>query len=226
MKIVCFDFDNVVADGNIPFELAKMKPEFRELGLGLEFMIDNLNPREFFKVMKRMLELGKGMEFDEIKRMILGFKIIKGTRKTFSALKKSGYKIVVVSVNDKKMIREFLEKHKLLKYIDHIYASKLGSRNNKLTGKIYGNVIRTEKTGALKEIEKMYRVKKGDLVFIGDGLTDLPMMKLAGKGILFCPNSLTKIEVFRDKVLSGKERKGELFLVEKKDLSEVLKFIS
>ena len=225
MQVVCFDFDNVIADGNLLSEVVKLKPEFRGLKLGLEFMVDNLNPKEFFKVVKRLVELGKGMGFDEIKGMVLRFKIMKGTRKTFFTLKKSGCKIVVVSVDDKKMIREFLEKHGLLKYVDHIYGSRLGSRNDKLTGRIYGDVIRTEKTGILKKIEKVYRVKKDDIVYIGDGLTDLPMMKVVGKGILFCPSALTQIEVFRDKVLSKKEKNSELFLIEKRDLSEILKFI-
>jgi HAD superfamily phosphoserine phosphatase-like hydrolase len=226
MKIVCFDFDNVISDGNLISKLFKLRPEFRELELGLEFMVDNMNPKEFFTVMKKIVKLGKGLELDKIRKVMLGFGVIRGVRKTFTTLKKNGYKIVIVSAGDRSMIREFLKKNKLLAYVDHIYGSELGSRNNRLTGMIYGDVIRTEKTGAFKEIEKMYKAKKDDVVYVGDGLTDLPMMKLAGKSILFCPNVLTKIEAFRDKTLTKKEKNGKLFLIEKKDMTEILKFIS
>jgi phosphoserine phosphatase len=77
----------------------------------------------------------------------------------------------------------------------------------------------------VKKIEKTYRIKKKDVIYIGDGLTDLPIMKLVGNGILFCPNELTKAEVFTDKILMKKEKNGELFLVENNNLNEILKFI-
>jgi HAD superfamily phosphoserine phosphatase-like hydrolase len=225
MRVICFDFDDVIADGNPISEIARIRPEFAELKLGLELILDNQNPREFFHVIKKIVELVKGMEFDDVKRIVLGFKIMNGTRKTLLILKRYGCKIVVVSDDDKDIIKEFLEKNKLLKYVDHIYGSKLGVKDGKLTGEIFGDVIMTEKTGIVKEIEKKYRIKRKDITYVGDGLTDLPIMKIVGKGILFCPNVITRSEVFRDKILIKKEKNGELFLIEKKDLSEILRFV-
>ena len=135
------------------------------------------------------------------------------------------YKIVIVSTNDKRLIKDILEKNKIADYIDHIYASEFGVENGKLNGKIYGTVIKTEKVGVVKEIEKKYKVKAKDVIYVGDGLTDLPIMKKMGKGILFCPNVLTRAEVYEDKILKKKEKEGSLFLIEKKDLREVLDFI-
>jgi len=224
MQVICFDFDDVIVDGSLVFKLIKTRPEFSELKLGFEFMFENQNPKEFYKVIKKIVKVGKGLGFDEIKRIMFGFKVINGAKRLFNKLKEN-YKIVIVSANDTGMIKEFLKKHKLLDCIDRIYGSELGVKDGKLTGAISGDVIRTEKTAIVKKIEKAYRIKRKDITYVGDGLTDLPIIKLVGNGILFCPSMITQAEVFRDKILSKMEKDGELFLIEKKDLSEILRFV-
>ncbi len=224
MQVICFDFDDVIVDGNLVFRLIKLRPEFSELELGFEFMFENQKPKEFYKVIKKIVKVGKGLGFDEIKKIMFDFEVINGTKRVFKKLKEN-YKIVIVSANDTGMIKEFLKKHKLLECIDRIYGSKLGVKNGRLTGKISGDVIMTEKTAIVKNIEKAYRIKRKDITYIGDGLTDLPIIKMVGKGILFCPSMITQAEVFRDKILSKMEKDGKLFLIDKKDLSEILRFV-
>lgn len=129
---------------------------------------------------------------------------------------------MIVSINDERIIRKFLEKHRLEKYVSNVYASRLGVKDGRLTGMISGDVIKTEKQGIVKKMRKLYGKK--EIVYVGDGLTDIPILKKANKGILFCPNELTKAEVFADKNLMKKEG-NRLFLVEKRDLREVLRFV-
>lgn len=94
-----------------------------------------------------------------------------------------------------------------------------------MTGKITGDVIRTEKTGIISRLEKLYRVKRNEIIYVGDGLTDLPVIKKVGKGILFNPNALTRMEIYTNKALKEKENKGCLLLAEGRDLRGILKFI-
>jgi phosphoserine phosphatase len=140
-------------------------------------------------------------------------------------LKMLDYKIVIVSANDERFIKKYLKKHRIEKYVDHIYAARLGIKNGILTGKIFGDVIKTEKVGVVSKIEKLYKAKKKDIIYIGDGLTDLPIIKRVGIGILFCPNELTKAEVFTNKILKDKIERNDLFLVEERNLNEIMKFI-
>ena len=94
-----------------------------------------------------------------------------------------------------------------------------------ITGEIKGDIIKTEKVGVVKQIEKLYKVKREDITYIGDGLTDLPIMKVSGRGILFCPNALTKAEVFASKEFDRMGKDGKFFIVEKKDMREVTKLL-
>ncbi|MFH0949483.1 MAG: HAD-IB family phosphatase [Candidatus Aenigmatarchaeota archaeon] len=227
-KIICLDFDDVITDENIFSKMISMSHNrFKGLGIGLEFLAreDNMHPKKFYKFLKKCVMLGKGLSFGNIEKIENTIGLTTGAAKTFSLLMKRDYKIIIISTNDRKIIKGFLKKNKIEKYIDHIYAAKLGVKNGKLTGKISGDVLKGEKTGIVKNIERQYNTKRENIIYVGDGLTDLPIMKLVGRGILFCPTSITRAEVYTDKILSRKEKDGKLFLVEKRNLMEIMKFL-
>lgn len=226
MKVICFDYDDVIVRTNTVNRLLKLFGQrLKMLELEVEFLEDCMEPKKFFGVVKKLVQMGKGIEFDRIKKYMIRFSLNKGVESVFMTLKKRGYKIVVVSTNDERIIKEYLTKHGLDKYIDHIYASRIGVKNGIITGKVYGDVIRTEKTGVVKTIERKYHVKPANIIYVGDGMTDLPIMKLVGHSILFCPNELTKIELFNDSVLRKKEKTGKLVTVRKNDIKEILRLI-
>ncbi|MFH0832794.1 MAG: HAD-IB family phosphatase [Candidatus Aenigmatarchaeota archaeon] len=224
--IVCFDFDDVICDGNPLYKIGKDFPDkFSELVDIVEFLESNKNPKKFYSVIKKIIALGKGITFSDVENIVLSFNLMEGVEETFSELKKRGYKIVIISADDKNIIENFMKKHDLMKYVDHIYASRLGVVNGELDGTITGDVIETEKTGIVDVLEELYEIELKDIFYIGDGLTDLPILKIVEKGVLFCPNMLTQAEIFTDDELKKKIDCKNLFIVEKKDLREVLKFI-
>ena len=136
-----------------------------------------------------------------------------------------GFKIVIISTNDETFIRHYAEKHKLDMYIDHIYAANFEVKDGKITGKIRGDVLKDEKVHIVPRLEKKYKIKRNEMIYVGDGLTDLAIMKIIGRGILFNPNELTKAEVFASSKLRQKENNGELFLTNGNDLRSVLQFV-
>jgi phosphoserine phosphatase len=149
----------------------------------------------------------------------------KNAKNVLKELKKRGYVVSIVSINDENLINIFLKKNKIHNYIDYVYASRFVVKDGVLTGDITGDTVRTEKTGVIKNIEKRYKAKSKDIIYIGDGLTDLPIMKLVGKGILFCPSLVTQAEVLSDRKLKKMKDDGRLFLVKEKDMNNVMKFI-
>jgi phosphoserine phosphatase len=226
MNVICFDFDDVIVKTNTVNRLVKLfGHRLKVFKVEVEFLEDNMKPDKFFEVIKKIVHMGKGLEFERVKKYMIRFGLNKGAHHTLSELKKRGYKIVIVSTNDERIIKEFLTNHGLDKYIDHIYASRIGVKNGIITGQIYGDVVRTEKTGVVNKIKSKYGVNPANIIYVGDGLTDLPVMKLVGYSILFCPNKLTKIEVMNNSCLHNKEKEGGLIVIKKRDLREVLRFV-
>jgi len=225
-KVVCLDFDNVIIDDSVSRFLSMVGSRIEKLKIEIDFLQDNMEPRKFFKLAKRMAMLGKGMDYEALcEMMIKKVRITKGARHLLSRLDKDGHKIVIVSTNDGKFIRKVLEKENLMGYVDHIYASELVEKNGILTGEIRGDVVKTEKKGSVKKVMRLFKVKKNNIVYIGDGLTDIPIMKMVGRSILFRPNLITRAEVLKDKVLRKIEKDGRLFVVHEDNLMHTLKFM-
>ncbi len=224
--VVCFDFDDVLTDKGALNKLAFIfGPSFGELKLALELFEDNKTPKKFFKVARKIIKMGAGVKYSQVQGIVKFLRLNKNAKSVLKKLRSRGCKIVIVSINDKGLIRNFLEKNGIEDYIDHIYAARLGVKNGLLTGEIKGNVIRTEKVGIISKIERLYKVKKDQIIYIGDGLTDLPIMKKIGRGILFCPNLVTNAEVLTDSQLLKMKKDGRLFLVKDRDLEKILPFI-
>ena len=224
-KVVCFDFDDVIVNNKLIFKLPFIGHKLRSFELGAQYLEGSLDPKNFNKFAGEVMKQLEGIHVDNVMRILLHMRLQKGARETLAALVKDGYKIVIISTNDESFIKRFLEKHKMLQYVSHIYAARFGLKNGVMTGNIYGDVIRTEKTGVVPVLEKKYKMKRREIVYVGDGLTDLPIMKKVGCGILFNPNMMTKMEVFTSKEMKKKEKEGRLFLAEGKDLRCVLEFI-
>lgn len=224
-KLICFDFDDVIVNNKFVFKIPVIGHKLRTFELGAQFIEGNLDPKKFNRFMDEVMKQVKDVHIDHVMKLLLHMHLQKGARETLAQLKKNGYKIIIVSTNDETFIRRFLEKHHLLEYVSHIYAARFGLKNSIMTGKIYGDVIKTEKTGIIPRLEKIYKVKRSEIIYVGDGLTDLPIMKKVGRGILFNPNAITKMEIFTNKKLKKMENEGKLFLAEGKDLRCIIDFV-
>ncbi len=226
MKIVCFDFDNVIINDSVSRFLSLVGSRMEKLKIEIDFLQDNMEPRKFFRLAKKMALMGKGLDYEIVTSMMLKkVKLTKGVERMFKRLKADNHKIVIVSTNDESFIRRVLKKEKLLQYVDHIYASHLVVKDGVLTGEIKGDVVKTEKKGAVRKVKNLFRVKEKNIVYIGDGLTDLPIMKLVGRSVLFRPNLITRAEVMKDKAMRRMEKEGRLFVVHEDNLMHAMQFV-
>ncbi len=222
MKAVCFDFDDVLIDGNTLLKAADLfGHHFETLKTEIRFLLENHDPPRLYKTAVNFVAKGKGLPYTALERMIDTCVPMKGAEKTLRELKRRGYKVFVASTTDKGLIDRFLRKTGFSAYVDKVYGSKLGTANGLLTGLVRSDMLKTEKMSLVKKLA-VHGIKRHNIVYVGDGITDIPIMKNVGTAILFCPNIATKTEAFADRELSMKEKRGELFLIEKKDLSEIL----
>jgi phosphoserine phosphatase len=70
--------------------------------------------------------------------------------------------------------------------IDYVYANTLDIKNSKLTGKHLGEIIDGDmKAEILKKLAFKEDIHLQQVIAIGDGANDLPMLSIAGLGIAF-----------------------------------------
>lgn len=226
MKLICFDFDNVIVDGNFLMAAVQMMDNaVKEAEFTMDILRGTRDPDYFEVFVRKAISLLKGFDAKKVRGLIDILKPMPGIKEMLQALKKKGYYVIIISTNDERLIKGFMRKYKLDAYFDEIYGVKLGISNGKLTGSVSGNVLPHEKLDTLKTVVKKHRTSPQDIIYVGDGLTDLPMLKVVGRGIVFCPDSLTKVSIFKDSEFIEKINKRKLFIIEQKDLRQVLQFV-
>ncbi|HNZ85532.1 MAG TPA: HAD-IB family phosphatase, partial [Paludibacteraceae bacterium] len=70
--------------------------------------------------------------------------------------------------------------------VDYVYANELEIVNGKLTGKHLGEIVDGKrKAELLRLIAQFEKIELEQVIAVGDGANDLPMLNLAGLGIAF-----------------------------------------
>jgi phosphoglycolate phosphatase len=123
------------------------------------------NPFERFKEFGLLEKQIKGLVLNLEKESLKNKStlIFPGIKNIIKKLSKNN-KIIVITSNTDKVVKKFLKKNKLEKYILEI----LGADSE------------TSKVKKIKSIIKKYKVKKSDIIYIGDTAGDIYEAKMAG----------------------------------------------
>ena len=77
--------------------------------------------------------------------------------------------------------------------IDYVYANELEIEDGRVTGNVVGQVVDGQrKAELLQELAEKEGIKLDQVIAVGDGANDLPMLGLAGLGIAFRAKPLVK----------------------------------
>ena len=219
MAVVCFDFDDVILDGNLAYTLLKEVSDKKRDVKALIGYAESKH-KNFITFFKKAVGVLEGKEYKILKEIVksippkTGYKIIK-------KLNKNGYNIVIASMNDRKIIKFFLKRHNMLKYVDDIFAPDLETKNGKLTGEISGFNLGDEKCNVPQLIKGKYgNVSNRDIYYIGDGNDDLALLTKVN-GIVFNPSKWARMRIFENKRAKKRINSKRLFLIEEDDLWKV-----
>ncbi len=226
LKLVCFDFDNVLVNGNFLVTAMKLLDnEAADLKLLGGLLRGTRDPDYFDVFIQKIAMLMKGFEIKKIRGLITLLEPMNGLKQTLKTLHKQGIKVVVLSTNDERLIKEFLDRNKVLEYVDSVHGIIMDVKNGKLTGKYKGNLTPHQKLDKLKEILKKYNIGSNEYTYVGDGLTDMPIFERIDRGIVFCPDAVTKIAILTNEKTVERINNGSLSLIHDKDLTDVLKLV-
>ncbi|MCA0444953.1 MAG: phosphoserine phosphatase SerB [Bacteroidetes bacterium] len=209
-RLVAFDMDSTLINTEVINELA------RRAGVGEEVseitesaMRGEIDYRES---LRRRLQLIKGLDAAVLQDIANNLQLNEGAERLISILKSLGYKTAIIS-GGFTYFGNFL-KDKL--GIDYVFANELEIRDGVVTGNVLGEIVdAARKAEVLKLLAEKENISLEQVIAVGDGANDLPMLACAGLGIAFRAKPLVKESA--DHALSIIGLDGILYLIGVRD---------
>ncbi len=186
-RVVALDMDSTLLQAEVIDELAK------EAGVGDEVIAITESAMrgeiDFDVSLKKRVSLLKGLSADVLPKIAERLVITEGAELLLSTLRRFGYRTAIIS-GGFTYFGNYLQK-KL--GVDHVYANELEIIDGKLTGNVLGTIVNAErKAFLLEQLANDEGVDRKQLIAIGDGANDLPMLSRAGLGIAFHAKPLVR----------------------------------
>ena len=147
---------------------------------------------DFKEALKERVALLSGLStsiFDEVYEEVHP---TKGARELIELLHERGWKVGVVSGGFHEIVDKLAKDLKL----DYVFANHLAVENGQLTGETYGTIVdKAFKLERMKQWAKENSLDLSEVVAVGDGANDIPMLNAAGLGIAFCAKPAVKSAV-------------------------------
>ena len=137
---------------------------------------------DFETSLRKRVRLLSGQPAEIIDSAIVHMNLTRGARTFARTLKRLGYKVAIISGGFTHFTDHLAKRLKF----DHAYANELEIRDGRLTGELVGEVIDAKaKARLLRQLAYIEGVPLEQIVAVGDGANDLPMLTAAGLGIAF-----------------------------------------
>ena len=137
---------------------------------------------DFDSSFTRRLALLEGLPVSKLEAIYDQLDIAEGAEHLLSNLNRLGYKTAILSGGFTWFARRLADRLK----IDHVHANDLDIKDGCLTGKVCGPIINeNSKAQLLHAIAAAEGFCLDQVIAVGDGANDIPMLKKAGLGIAF-----------------------------------------
>ncbi|MEM6853165.1 MAG: phosphoserine phosphatase SerB [Planctomycetota bacterium] len=179
-RMVVFDMDSTLIQAEVIDELAK------EAGVGEQVAaITEAAMRgeiDFDESLRQRVASLAGLPQSTLQQVAERLELTEGAEVLLANLREFGYKTAVLSGGFTYFGRYLQDKLGL----DHVHANDLEIQDGKLTGQVLGPIVNgSRKAELLSEIASAEGINRRQVVAVGDGANDLPMLNRAGLGIAF-----------------------------------------
>lgn len=187
-RLVCFDMDSTLIQAEVIDVLAEAAGVGPRVAAITEAAMRG--ELDFTESFGRRLALLKGLDASILPRLAEELPITPGAERLIRSLKRLGYRIAILSGG----FDYFAEDLKERLGIDEVHANVLEiGADGKLTGRVAGPVVDGErKARLLREIAEREGFRLEQVIAVGDGANDLPMLSIAGLGIAYRAKPLVK----------------------------------
>ncbi len=186
-RLVCFDMDSTLIEAEVIDELAKAAGVGEQVAAITEQAMRG--ELDFTQSFKRRVGFLKGLDESVLEGIAHSLPVTEGAEHLIRALKALGYKTAILSGGFNYFGRYLQQKLG----IDYVFANELAIENGKVTGEVVGQVVDGKrKAELLKQLAEQEGLNLQQVIAVGDGANDLPMLSLAGLGIAFRAKPLVK----------------------------------
>lgn len=186
-RLVAFDMDSTLIEAEVIDELAK------RAGVGAE--VAAITERamrgelDFTDSFTRRVALLKGLPESVLAEVADQLPLTEGAQRLIDTLRRLGYKTAILSGGFTYFGRWLQQRLG----IDHVHANELEIENGRVTGRVVTPVVDgLRKAELLRQIAAQERISLDQVIAVGDGANDLPMLNLAGLGIAFRAKPMVK----------------------------------
>ncbi len=170
----------------------------------------------FEESLRRRLRLIAGLDEAVLDDIAQSLPLTDGAERLIGILKRLGFKIAILSGG----FTYFGEVLARRLGIDYVHANVLEIRDGKLTGEVLGEIVDGErKAELLRGIVARENLSVEQVIAVGDGANDLPMLALAGLGVAFRAKPLFKESARQALTAAGLD--GILYLIGVRDRETV-----
>ena len=179
-RLVAFDMDSTLIEAEVIDELAKLAGVGEQVSAITErAMRGEIDFSESFRARVALLE---GLEESALDRVASELKITEGAEHLISTLRTLGYKTAILSGGFTYFARHLQARLGM----DYVYANELDIAQGVVTGKIRGEIVDgARKAQLLRQLADDLGIDLQQVIAVGDGANDLPMLSIAGLGIAF-----------------------------------------
>ncbi len=187
-RLVAFDMDSTLIQGEVIDELAKLAGAGEQVARITEAAMRG--ELDFKQSFAKRVSLLHGLNAKRVKELIDRVPLTDGAETLIATLKKLGYKTAILSGGF-----TFFGRHLQAQLgIDYLHANELQIADGVVTGEVGAEIVDGKrKAELLREIARKENLELDQVIAIGDGANDLPMLNIAGLGIAFHAKPLVRM---------------------------------
>lgn len=209
-RLVVFDMDSTLIELEVIDELARVAGVGDQVSAITESAMRG--EIDFTESLQQRVGLLKGLDESYLTTIAEQLPLTDGAERLIGTLKKLGFKTAIISGG----FTYFGEHLRKKLGMDYVYANELEIVDGKVTGKVIGTVVDgKQKALLLQEIAKREQINLEQVIAVGDGANDLPMLSKAGLGIAFRAKPIVRASA--KQAISTQGLDGILYLIGYRD---------
>ena len=186
-RLVCFDMDSTLIQTEVIDELAKLAGVGEEVQKITEAAMRG--ELDFQASFRKRLSLLKGLSESAVAEITHRVPLMDGAERLICTLKRLGYKTAILSGGFTFVGKELQRRLG----IDYLHANELHVHEGAVTGEVVSEIVDgAKKAEYLRLIADREKLSLEQVIAVGDGANDLPMLNIAGLGIAFRAKPLVR----------------------------------